>query len=313
MNILISGGTGFIGSYLAKELISNKHQVFILKRKGSDESRIKEIKKHLKTLNFNSYTELEKIFKNKRFDVIIHLATIYFKQTDSWKDNNLMCDTNISYPSILLQLAIKNNVTAFINTGTCFEYKLQNKPLNENDKISPYNFYTATKIAFEDLLKFYVDSKKIKALSLKLVYTYGEKDHHKVIPLMINSVLEYKKLELTLGEQQLGFTYVADIVDAYIKSIAFINSKKYKKYEVFNIGNNKLTKLKEIGRILEKISGRKNIFSFTKPYPENEIMYMSCDYSKAKRLLNWEPKTSIIDGLTKTYNYHLKNASRSKS
>lgn len=304
MNILVTGGTGFIGSHLLSKLVSMHHKIFVIKRKSSNLWRIKSIKQKINLLKIDTFADLPGIFEQNKFDIIIHLAMKYVKRNEDWKDVKEINETNITLPAILLTLAQQHKIKAFINTGTCFEYNLSNSSLSENDPINPYNYYSSTKVAFENILKYFVDKKSIKGLTLKLFFPYGEMDNQKVIPLMINSVLSNTPLELTLGEQKLGFTYVDDIIDAYIKSIEFIEKNKLMDYEVFNIGTDKTTSLKQLSGYLENISGKKGLISFTEPYPSDEIMHMSCNSKRANRILNWHPKTDIIEGLTKTYQYY---------
>ncbi len=307
MNILITGGTGFIGSHLTFRLLSLGHKITVLKRPTSDIWRIKEIARKINIIDLESFKNLESVFINNNLDTVIHLATAYIKHSDRRKEINQMKNTNITFPSLLLNFAIKNKVKYFINTGTCFEYKLSDTKIDENHKISPYNFYASTKIAFEVLLKSFVEKNYIRGITLKLFYPYGEKDNNKVIPLMIKAILKKEKLNLTKGEQELDFTYVDDIVEAYIKALSFISSIKYKKYEVFNIGTDEVYKLKNIGKLLENLSGNYKSLNFSNPYPLDEIMYMSCNYKKAMKLLNWKPETSIINGITKTYESYLES------
>ncbi|EKD89902.1 MAG: NAD-dependent epimerase/dehydratase [uncultured bacterium] len=304
MNILITGGSGFVGSHLLKRLILTNHKIFIIKRNSSDLWRIKSIAKKINILEMKSFKDLSHIFAHEKFDLIIHLAMKYVKSDESWQDAQEINEVNITYPSILLMMADQYKTKAFINTGTCFEYNLSNNPLSETDFINPYNYYASTKVAFEDIFKFYILHGKILGLTLKLSYPYGEMDNKKVIPLIIKSIITNTPLELTYGEQKLGFTYVEDIIDAYLQAINFIAKDKLKSYEVFNIGANNTYQLKEIVGHLEKISGKKSLISFSKPYPPNEIMHISCNFEKAKKILNWFPKTDIIEGLTKTYQYY---------
>lgn len=306
MNILVTGGTGFIGSHLLRKLIQTNHKIFVLKKTGSDIWRIKDIQKKLALINFEGIQDLERVFSKNQFEVIIHLAGVYVKNHKSSQDIIKMIDSNITFPSILLDLAAKHKVKSFVNTGTCFEYKISRLKLTEESLRSPYNFYAATKIAFEEILKYYTDDRKIRGISLKLFYAYGEKDTHKIIPLMINSLIKNIPLQCSLGGQKLNFTYVGDIVDAFIKAIEFTTKIVSKDYQSFNISSDKTYSLKQLRKLLEEISGRKNTISFSLPYPKNEVMYMSCDISKAKRLLKWQPKTDIVDGLRKTYNFYLK-------
>ena len=76
-----------------------------------------------------------------------------------------MNKSNIDFPKQLLEVAVKNNVLQFINTGTFFEYKLYGI-ISEESKIEPYDYYAETKIAFEKILKQYTQNKKIKAITL---------------------------------------------------------------------------------------------------------------------------------------------------
>lgn len=305
MNILISGGTGFIGSHLLHRLVYTNHKIFVIKRSSSNLWRIKDIEHKINIPNINSFSNLSEIFNQNKFDLIIHLAMKYVKRNENWQDVQEINEVNITFPAILLKLAQDHGIKAFINTGTCFEYNLSDSPLTETSPINPYNYYASTKVAFENIFKFFVAQKGINGLTLKLSYPYGEMDNQKVIPLIINSIITNTPLKLSHGEQRLGFTYVGDIVDAYLKAIDLITSNKFKSYEAFNIGANKIYTLKQIVEHLEEISGKKNLISFTEPYPPNEIMYMSCNFKKAKRILNWSPKTDIIEGLTKTYQYYL--------
>lgn len=305
MNILITGGTGFIGSHLVNRLFK-KNNIFVIKRKGSDTWRLKDVRENITFVNYESKKDLEIFFSKNSVDLIIHLATCYHKETDNISNLQQMDKTNVAFPSLLLSLAKKHKVKAFINTGTCFEYKLGSSPLSEKTVLEPYNYYASTKIKFEEVLKNDVSNNKVKGLTLKLFYPYGEKDAKKLIALLFEALKQNSPLEITKGQQLLNFTYVKDIADAFEKAIDFINSEKYSKYEVFNIGSRTPVKIKVIVKLIEEISRKKLKIAFTRPYDKNEIMYMNCDFSKAEKVLGWKPKTNIKQGLTKVYNYYLK-------
>lgn len=255
----------------------------------------------------DSTDDLPTIFLKNNFDTVIHLATAYIKTEQVWKDILAMNYVNISFPSVLLELASLHHVKAFINTGSCAEYKAIKRKINESDALEPNNYYAATKVAFERVLQYYSSSNKLRAITLKLFYPYGEEDNKKIIPLLIQSAINNKILYTTAGEQQLSFTYVEDIIDAYAGAIDFVRRKKDNHYQCFNIGTDKTYSINEIRQIIEKVSGKKTQVSQSLPYPPNEIMYMACDYRKAKELFSWKPKTDIREGLRKTYLYYLKH------
>lgn len=301
MNILLTGGTGFIGSHLLKRLTLLNHKLIVIKRATSDTWRLKDISHKLIFFNVDSPNDLTSLFKKYKPDLIIHLAMVYKKNTDNILDLENMNYVNISFPSLLLQLAILYRVKAFINTGTCFEYKLPDKHITEKSLTEPYNYYAATKLSFEEILKYFTSKHLINAMTLRLFYPYGEMSNKKIIPLMINALLKNKELEVSLGKQKYNYTYVNDIIDAYINCIDYILSKKYRQYEIINIGESEVYSLREIGKKLEIISGRKKLIKFVKPYLPDEIMYCSCDNTKARQLLNWLPKTNILKGLENVY------------
>jgi nucleoside-diphosphate-sugar epimerase len=308
MNILITGATGFIGSHLVERLLAEKkHKLILIKRKTSDIWRIKDFINKCLVYDYTELQDLEKIFTENKVDLIIHLATKYVKYENDVNEINEIINTNINFPSTLLYYADKYEVRYFINTGTCFEYQLVNKKINENENKRPFNFYASTKLAFEEILRYYSLNKNIKAITLKLFYPYGEKDNNnKLIPFLIRSIIQNKEINLTKGEQKLDYTYIEDIVDAYLKSIDYI--KKIKNYEIFNIGNSKAIAIKEIINYLFKLSRKKIKVSLGKiPYNLNEIMFLEADNKKAKKFLGWKPQNSTYDGLKKTYNFYVKN------
>lgn len=308
MNILITGSTGFIGSHLAHQLSKPNHRLILLKRIKSNPWRLSDIAKKLIFYDIDSLNILKKVFEENKIDLIIHLATKYVKLEKTPDEIKQMNEVNIHFPSLLLSFAVGNQVKYFINTGTCFEHKLTGKKITEKTPAQAYNYYAATKLAFEEILKYFASQNKIRAITLKLFYPYGEKDNEKIIPLIIKSFIKGETLFVTKGEQKLNFTYVGDIIDAYMQTIKFITSTKYVHYENFNIGNNRSYTLGQLIAIIEKISGKPNKINLgALPYAKNEIMSTVCDCNKAKKMLHWSPKTDIFSGLSKTYNYYLKN------
>lgn len=307
MKILLTGGTGFIGSHLVKKLINSGQEIVLLKRSVSNTSRITDLLSQVKPYNIDQ-TDLEQVFVTEKPDLIIHLATKYIKANPSHAEVKEMSEVNIVLPTTLLRLAEKHGVKYFINTGTCFEYKLSNEPISEENLIEPYNDYAETKVKFEEVLRKSLKKSSLRAVTLKLFYPYGEKDNRKLIPIIMDSFILNTAFSLTKGEQKLNLTYVEDIVEAYMKTIEFMASDRYENYEVFNIGSDKAYSVKEVVSMVEKIAGKPTQLQFTYHYALNEIMYMNCDNTKAKERLGWKTKNSIEQGLTKTYSFYIKNS-----
>jgi nucleoside-diphosphate-sugar epimerase len=307
MNILLTGATGFVGSHLLYHLLNEKHQVTILKRRTSDIWRIKDSINNVSSVDIENENDLSEVISQHHIDAVIHTATLYIKRETDQEELQAMNEANITFPTLLLDAAVKTGVKYVINTGTCFEYALSDKPVSETSPIEAYNYYAATKIAFEHILSYYAKMHKIHAATLKLFYPYGEKDNKKIIPLVLQSYVHDRELIISKGEQELDFTYVGDIVKAYSRTLSYLASESYNGYTTYNIGAGKATQIKDLVSHIEQISGKKGIVHCSKPYPPHDIMHLEADPSKAQNVLGWRATTSIEEGLKKTYNYYLHN------
>lgn len=306
--LLLTGATGFIGSHLTKRLLDKDYKVVILKRSTSDLWRIQECIDQYGTelvMYDIDVDDVEIAFKEHTIDCVMHLATHYVKANESEEDMEDMRETNVRMPTRLAEAAVAHGVKCFVNTGTFFEYQMKDEPIVECDIIDPYNFYAQTKVDFNQILQGYAGNGSLKVMDFKLFAPYGEKDRGKVMVFLINSLLKGDHIDFSGGEQQWNFTYVRDIVEAYVYALRYF--EKDFTYESFNIGNNEVHSLKECVSTLEKVSGLKFDITFgARPYSDNEIFYANCDNSKAREILGWSPQYSLESGLKLMYD-HVKN------
>jgi len=306
--ILLTGATGFLGSYLLERLLKENYNVIILKRSFSNIWRIKHLLDSTKYYDIDKIP-LEKIFEENKVDIVIHLAT-YYKKSHNYKDIGMMIDSNLKFPTKILDLMRLYGTKYFINTGTFFEYELVDRYISENTSKSPYNLYASTKLAFGEILKYYSQNYNIKIIDLKLFAPYGPKDNeNKLIPFLIKNFLKNKIIELSPSEQKWNWTYYKDVVEAYIRAIHYISNMN-NNLESFNIGNDKTYTIKAIIEVLEDLTNKRNLVKYTKSYPKKEIFYVCCDNTKAKNYLGWIPKYDLYEGLKETYEYY-KNKLRS--
>ena len=153
--ILLTGSTGFLGSYLLRKMIKNKFNIITIQRKNSNCWRIKD----LKNKNINFYAEeinSDKIFKKYQIQLIIHTACEYGKEDPSILK---IFETNFFFGSLLLEKAIENNVKYFVNTDT-FYHKER-------------NLYSLSKKQFVELLFF--NQNKINIINLRIEHLFGPK------------------------------------------------------------------------------------------------------------------------------------------
>ncbi|WP_415397735.1 NAD-dependent epimerase/dehydratase family protein [Sulfurimonas sp. CS5] len=303
-NILISGSTGFIGSYLTEALIQNNYNVILLKRETSNTFRIDKLLDKVTSYDVDK-VRIETVFQENDINGIVHLSTYYVK-SHLLEDIDDLVESNVTFPTKLLELSIKYNVNFFINTGTFFEYNFHSNPISEKTKKEPFNLYASTKLAFESILQYYALNSNLNILTLKLSAPFGYNDNHKLIPYLMKSVLNNEKVILEKGEQEWDFIYVKDVVSAYIKAIIFCENTYRNVYEDILIGTGKKTSIKEIVNIINNLKGEK-LITLEKEYPSNQIFEAFVDNSKAKNLLQWLPQYSIEESLKETYNLYKEN------
>ena len=296
---MVTGGTGFIGSHLLTELLNQNKKVILLKRTFSDIWRIKDfIDNDNLILKDIDEEDLSHIFSQYDIEGIFHLATFYERSHKS-EDISRMINSNINFPTVLLENAVKNNVKFFINTGTSFEYDLDSYPISENSRIKAFNLYASTKIAFEDILKFYHEKYDIICTTIKLFTPYGPKDdENKIMSYLITKSIKKENIHIKSPNKKLDFIHVTDIVDCYIALMN--NISKLENYDSFNVGTGIGTSINDILEIIESILGKNDKVSF-----ENvEDNWVWCSNKKIKDAINWSPKIKLEEGIKSTIDYY---------
>lgn len=306
--VLITGIAGFIGSHLAERLVRDGVRVVGIKRSGTDLWRIEHLKEHVSLYDADQ-EGMTNLFREHKVDAVIHLATHYIKHHTTSQETEEMLAANVVFPTTLCEYAIKQGVRYWINTGTFFEYDLSGKePLQETSPEKSYNFYAATKRAFSDILRYFADTNQLTVVDCRLFAPFGEKDNEKLVLFLIKSLLQGVHIDFSGGEQQWNFTYVGDIVEAYVKVLEKI-SLLSERYMVLNVGYDTTVTLQELAKKLEQIAGKQlDITWGAKPYIANEIFYANCDNSKLRKVFGWEQKFDIDSGLRRTFEYYAHQA-----
>lgn len=296
-HILLTGATGFIGSHLLESLLQQGFKVSIIKRTTSNTWRINHLIDQISIYDYDR-EELEQVFKEGSIDTVIHLATCYRKY-ESASDIDEMTRANIAFPSELLVQGAKYGVSQFINTGTYFEYDCSVQPVSESANLKPFNYYAATKTAFEGILKSYSEALKIS--TLRLFSPYGAKDNNKLIPMLIKKGFSGEKISLSEGFQKIDPIYVDDIVSAYLRCIDLADNETG--YDVFNIGSGQSNSIRDIVSVIEEKLGR----SLSVEWGEKSLNDYECVYAdtaKARKYLGWTPVYSLSQGVEKTIEYY---------
>ncbi len=283
MNILITGGTGFIGRNLIKELRLS-HNIFLLLHKSICKEYV-----DLPTVNIDDGIErLSSFMSENKIDGIVHLASLYLSNHKSAQIKGLI-DSNVYLGTAVLEAATSVNVKWFLNVGTIW----QNYKVIE-DEYNPVNLYAATKQAFVDVAQYYVDAYGIKFCTLKLCDTYGPCDtRNKIINLFKTNSEKGDLLKMSPGNQKLDLLYISDVVSGFVHLIDMLSSCECIAKE-YVLSSGRLLTLREIASIFENVTSLKlNIEWGGLPYREREVMMPW----QGNVLPQWQPLVNLEKGI----------------
>jgi len=302
---LITGSTGFIGSMLLRTLLERGAKVDIILRKQSNTSRIDDLldKVTVYYSDLSSLEELKKIVNDSNPTVIYHLAT---NGAYSYQDNaDQIIQTNILGTWNLLQAANEIDYELFVNTGSSSEYGFKEEAMRETDIVEPASYYAVTKCAQTLLCSHIARQEKKPIVTLRPFSVYGPYEEPKrLVPTLMRSLLNDEKMNLVSPTIARDYIYVDDMVDAYLK----IDELKNNPGEYFNIGTGVQTTIKQIVEKAKAVSGKNGNFAWGEMNNRKwDTDVWVGDISKAKRLLNWQPKHSLEEGIKKTFDWFSKN------
>jgi CDP-paratose synthetase len=206
MKLLLTGATGFIGTNLEARLKKDGHEVLTIGR------------------SFNNNVQEIVAFMNKeKFDGVIHLASLFLAAHKPEDIKNLI-ESNVLFPTTVLESAVAAKIPWFINTGTFWQHY--------KDKMySPVNLYAATKQAFEDIAAYYMESSPINFVTIKLFNVFGPKDPRpKVFNLWLKISQSKETLEMSPGEQVMDITYIDNVIEGYVRMIELLSKDSKRKF-----------------------------------------------------------------------------------
>lgn len=307
MKILVTGCAGFIGSHVAERLLKEGHNIV-----GIDNlNEYYDTKQKINNLNilktYENFTfEKEDIVTTKIIDLIkpdkvCHLASMAGVRY-SIENPNIYVDVNIGGFINLIEQAVNNNVSNFVYASSSSVYGLNKSvPFSESDKIVSCNSpYAASKRSMEIFANTYNQLYKIPLIGLRFFTVYGPRGRPDMAPYkFLNSIENRFQFEkYGDGSSMRDYTYIDDIVDGVIASLNSDN----KNSEIINLGNSSPISLNKFIETCEKVTKKKASY---KQINEQlgDVPITFADITKAEKLLNYKPKVSIEEGLTRTYNW----------
>lgn len=320
--ILVTGGCGMIGSNLVKRLVKEGHEVFVIDNlwrgkleylNGEDGKPVIDLNTHFSNVDLTVQGQSDAMVFSS--DYVIHLADVvagidyvFGNQGSLFRVNNLI-NTNV-FNSV--RKAGKERIKGLIYVGTACSFPLtrQNSldvvPLREEELFPalPESAYGWSKLMGQLELSFLEKETGIPCCTLMFHNVYGSPcdfgERSQVIPALIRKAVNYPDEPFNVwgsGEQGRAFIHVNDVVDALCLAL-----EKGWGHEWIQIGPSVCTSIKDIAKTIVKISKKDIDVFYDTSKPEGDKA-RSADYSKAKRILGWEPKVPLDVGIQQQYEW----------
>lgn len=311
MNILVTGGAGFIGSHTIGKLLTLGHKVICLDNLNNYyDLKIKHqnitgfshnFLFRLYQLDICDKDSVEKVFKKENIDKIIHLAA-QVGVRNSFKKPLTYARVNILGTINLLKLAQKYKISSFIFGSSSSVYGNNKPPFMEEDITdSPISPYGASKKTAELLCFTYHKNFALPVTILRFFTVYGPRGRPDMAPyLFTEAVFKGKPInQFGDGLSKRDYTYIEDIVSGIVKA-----TEKSFPFEIINLGRGETIFLIDFIKVIEEFLGKKakiNIWSFQK----GDVKETWANIKKAKRLLDYKPKWDIKSGMKEFINWYI--------
>ncbi|MFC3773508.1 SDR family NAD(P)-dependent oxidoreductase [Paenibacillus sp. GCM10012303] len=305
MRMLVTGGAGFIGSHLVDSLLAEGHEVLVIDnfdpfyarsiKEQNISQQLESSRYQLVEADIRNREKVFEIFESYAPEAVIHLAAKAGVRP-SLEDPLQYVEVNINGTINVLDASVKVKAGKFVFASSSSVYGLNEKvPFSEEDPIlnqaSPYG---ATKAAGEALCRSYSNCYGLPIVALRFFTVYGPRQRpdlaiHKFARKMLRDEA------ITLygdGSTSRDYTYVDDTVAGIKAAIHY----KVEEYEVFNLGNDRPTRLLELVKALEDAVGKAPSIEWL-PEQVGDVPRTWADIDKAKARLHYEPKKDIHSGL----------------
>lgn len=297
MVVLVTGSSGFVGRNIVNAL--KKEDIDFVASDITDSVFDKDVE-YVK-LNITNREEVLNVYRDYDINYVFHLAAHPLPASISEPTKNAI--VNIIGSLNLMDASRDFGVKKFVfSSASSIVGEVMKNPVSEDHPCKPKTPYAVAKLSVEHYLRVYQELYGLNYVIFRFFNVYGPYQYpssNALIPVVMDRIIKRREVHIYGdGSTARDFIYVGDLANFYIETI----KKRGIKNEAFNMGTGKLTTVKEIVELIAKVVGKKPKIVY-RPKKPGEITNFSADVVKLKKFFGEVPKTTLEEGLKKTYEW----------
>jgi nucleoside-diphosphate-sugar epimerase len=301
MRVFVTGGSGFLGSYLVADLLEGGHEVAVLFRSTLASSwRLRPCGDHVVEIRgtLDDIPALRPALERFRPQAVAHLA---WRGVGGSERNSPSQARNVSDAAELATLAADIGAEAFVGAGSQAEYGPYDRAISPNDATRPTTLYGIAKLSAAWMTDRIAQERGMRFAWLRVFSTYGAKDaEYWLIPSFIKALAKGEKISLTGCQQRWGFLHARDAASAFRIVLTQGDAKGF-----FNLGDPEAPLLRDtLIKLRDLINPDANLGFGDIPYRPDQVMVLQADTQRLNAL-GWTPKVALSDGLRETVAWYV--------
>jgi len=309
-SVLITGGTGFVGSAMVRTLAHYVKDLHVIVREKSSLSKINEVldKVHLHKIEMEEPDSLSnKLPASINPDIIFHFAESSHLLLKSQYGYLAAQNSSLRILTNVLEFGKQRNTNRIVHACSSTFYKEHGNAYKEDDPKHTSSYRSMIKMAELNLCQYYVNSYQLPVVLGRIFRAYGPWDSNaKLIIKALDCAYENIPMPLVNDSNKRDYLFINDLVECFIK----LGTSNLAPGEVFNVGAGMSYSAKEIVNTLNYLLEEKIVID-DQPYPTTNIdkQNWQADLTKTKKELDWQPNTSLTEGLKQTIKWYQTNRS----
>jgi UDP-glucose 4-epimerase len=301
--ILLTGASGFVGSYVLRQFVESGTEVMAVVRRPGQAWRIAEQLPRVEVLEcgLDDVPALERGIAAYRPTHVVHLAWSGVLGKDR---NDPTQHVNVFYTMRLLEISLKAGARHFIGLGSQAEYGPCQARIDENTPTSPTTMYGASKLAACILAARLCELSNARFAWLRLFSSYGPRDNPEwMIPYLALKLLHRERPAVTPAEQRWDYIYIEDAAAAIV-ACALSESA----HGIFNLGSGSAPRLRDIiERVRDAVDPSLPVGFGEVAYRPDQVMHLEADIRRLTDATGWSPRVDISEGISRTVEWYRKH------